>query len=106
MKIAILICTVLLFASSALATPFLVAEKGAGGVPTSYEVMGLPLQNPIVQAQSDGNFRLDLASLPEGTYTVQLKAKNLWGESPYSDPFTFTRDPLPGKPKAPTLSAQ
>ena len=33
----------------------------------------------------------DLTSLPDGHYTVRIRAHNMWGWSDFSNPFDFTK---------------
>lgn len=106
MKIFVVLMA-LLIPVSTYAAPFLVATKGVGGGdPVSYEFAGLPLTPTVVAPQADGNFKIDLVNLPAGTYTVTVRASNLWGVSAYSSPFTFTRPVAVAVPTALGLSAQ
>jgi len=95
-------------ANVAFASPFLVCDP----VPAvtgqqslnvvSYVVTGLtanPISTPA-QVNADGSQQLhyDLATTPNGSYTVTANAVNGLGlEGPASDPFTFTVG-LPIKP--------
>jgi hypothetical protein len=100
---------VLATATMTWAAPFCVCEKGVGGLPTAYNIEGLGTFMPVttdIPAQSDGNFRLDMANLPQGSYTIRARAKTLWGVSDWSDPFSFTRPAQITRPTAPSLSAQ
>ena len=100
---------VLMAATMAMANPFCACTKGAGGNPDSYNIEGLGTFMPVttdIPAQSDGNFRLDLANLPQGSYTIRARAKTLWGVSEWSDPFQFTAVPPPIKPTGLRLSGQ
>jgi len=101
---------VLMTATMVWAAPFCACTKGvAGGTPDSYNIEGLGTFMPAttdIQAQSDGNFRIDLANLPQGSYTIRARAKNLWGVSEWSDPFQFTPVPPPTKPTGLKLSGQ
>ena len=94
---------------SVKAAPFLVCDPVApvAGQQSlnvvSYVVTGLGA-NPITsaaQVNADGSqqLHLDLATTPNGSYTVQAAAVNGLGlEGPFSVPFTFTV----GLPAAPT----
>lgn len=100
---------VLMAVTTAWAAPFCACTKGAGGTPDAYNIEGLGTFMSIatdIPAQSDGNFRLDLANLPQGSYTIRARAKNLWGVSEWSDPFQFTAVPPPIKPTGLRLSGQ
>jgi len=110
MKTLLLVAVVILAtATMSWANPYCVCEKGVGGLPTSYNIEGLGTFMPVttaVPALADGNFQLDLANLPNGSYTIRVRALNLMGVSVWSDPFSFTMVPLPGKPMAPSLSVR
>ena len=100
---------VLATATMTWAAPFCVCEKGVGGLPTAYNIEGLGTFMPVttdIPAQSDGNFRLDMANLPQGSYTIRARSKNLWGVSEWSDPFQFTAVLPPIKPTGLKLSGQ
>lgn len=45
---------------------------------------------------TDGTVKLryDLKSIASGSHTITVKAKNMWGVSDASSPFSFTRQPL------------
>jgi hypothetical protein len=110
MRTLLLVAVVLaMTATVSWANPFCDCTKGTGGIPTAYNIEGLGAFMSVttdIPAQSDGNFRLDLATLPQGSYTVRVRAKNLMGVSEWSDPLAFTLPALPTKPMAPRLSAQ
>ena len=100
---------VLMAATMTNAAPFCACTKGAGSTPESYNIEGLGTFMPVatdIPAQSDGNFRLDLANLPQGIYTIRARSKNLWGVSEWSDPFQFTAVLPPIKPTGLKLSGQ
>ena len=110
MKTLLLVAVVILAtATVSWAAPYCTCTKGAGSTPESYNIEGLGTFMPVatdIPAQSDGNFRLDLANLPQGIYTIRARSKNLWGVSDWSDPFSFTRPAQITRPTAPSLSAQ
>ena len=100
---------VLMAATITNANPFCACTKGTGGTPTAYNIEGLGTFMPVtteIPAQSDGNFRIDLANLPQGSYSVRVRAISLWEVSPWSDPLAFTRPAPLGKPTGLGLSAQ
>ena len=96
----------LIWAGSAIGSPYLVADKGGGGEPEWYEFEGLPLTPTRVPAQADGNLKVDLVNLAPGSYTVRARAGNLWGVSEYSLPFSFTRPQALTKPGPLGITAQ
>ena len=95
---------VLIFASSVLASPFLVCDPPATGEPVEYyEVDGLP--SPFTgreiprDASGKYGFKLDLATLPAGgPWTLKARACNaMWGCSEDSTPYVLMRPPRIGK---------
>ena len=110
MKTLLLVAVVILAtATVSWAAPYCTCTKGAGSTPESYNIEGLGTFMPVatdIPAQSDGNFRLDLANLPQGIYTIRARSKNLWGVSEWSDPFQFTAVLPPIKPTGLKLSGQ
>lgn len=78
---------------SAQAAPYLVtnAQEGVQG----YEITGITTPG-LIAAQTDGSLRYDLSSVAIGSYTLSLKACNVWGCSSAS-PFQFTKT-LPTPP--------
>jgi hypothetical protein len=72
------------------AQPYLVCDPQAGVA--TYQFTGQPSPLPATTpAQADGSLKLDMATTPTGTYTIQVKACNaVWGCSS-STPFMFTR---------------
>ena len=87
MKKLLIVIAVLLFATSASAAPFLVCDPQAGVV--GYEITGLGEPVSFV-AQADGSLKYDLASVPNGTYTLTVAACNVWGCSSTA-PFGFSK---------------
>lgn len=82
-----------------LLSPFLVCDpQGDPGI-AYYKVIGLPdnisATNIPVDSTGQFGFKLDLANLPCGTYTVAAQAcSSMWGCSEYSSPFEFSRPKL------------
>jgi hypothetical protein len=72
------------------AQPYLVCDPQAGVA--TYQFTGQPSPLPATTtAQADGSLKLDMATCPVGTYTIQVKACSaVWGCSTAS-PFTFSR---------------
>lgn len=97
---------------TANAAPFLVCTPypSTGAQPTEFVVtisgVTAPIVTPAVDVTGGKAMRLDLGPLNlSGAKTVTAKARNAWGESAASSPFTFTA----GGPAAPGgigLSAQ
>lgn len=93
-KLLILVFVLMGFAGVAMANPFLVSGPVAGAATYSVQNLGT-LTNPAIPAQADGSLKLDLASLPPGTYNITVQAcageTDVWRSC--SDPanFTFTR---------------
>jgi hypothetical protein len=97
------------------ASPFLVCDPyptdvAAQAVPTEFvvSISGLaPITSPAVPAGAGKvALKLDLGPLNlSGARTVTARAKNLWGESVESAPFTFTAG-APAVPGGLGLSAQ
>jgi predicted phage tail protein len=85
--------------------PFLVCDEPnqAEGV-TQYKVYGLGaggFADPLITAADPSptyGFKLDLANLKTGTYTVKARAMNGWAESADSAPFVFTAPAAPSPP--------
>ena len=93
MKKLLIVIAVLLFATSASAAPFLVCDPQAGVA--GYEITGLGEPVSFV-AQADGSLKYDLASVPNGTYTLTVAACNVWGCSSTA-PFGFSKQ-VPSAP--------
>lgn len=75
-----------------LITPFLVCDPQAGV--QSYVITGMGSTTITTPAQADGSIRYDMASVPAGTYAIQVQACNdLWGCS-VSSPFGFVKPVL------------
>lgn len=97
--------------NSALAAPFLVCDPypSTAVQPTEFIVtisgVPAPITTPAVDVAGGKAMKLDLGPLNlSGSRTITAKAKNLWGASADSLPFTFTAGP-PGLPTGITLSA-
>jgi hypothetical protein len=81
-----------------------------GQQPTEFVVtvsgIATPIVSPAVDVTGGKAMRLDLGPLNlSGSKTVTAKARNAWGESAASGPFTFTAG-VPGVPSGVGLSAQ
>ena len=97
--------------NSAFAAPFLVSDPypSTEVQPTEFVVtisgVPAPVITPVVETPQGKILRLDLGPLNlSGSRTVTAKARNIWGMSADSLPFTFTAGP-PGLPTGITLSA-
>jgi len=108
MKTFVIVCGALMCALRALAGPFLVSDpyvlaNDPNLNPVSFIIHGLGASDITITATtlSNGNIVLeyDLATLPNGQYSVDAAAVNVFeGESPFSSPpFAFTRG-VPGPP--------
>lgn len=88
-RITLAAALILCVGTHAYASPFLVCDPQAGV--EHYEVTGLPGDNSNVLPDATGayGFKLDLATLAEGNYTVKARACNIRGCSAESSPFVF-----------------
>jgi hypothetical protein len=97
MKKILLVAVLLLMATSAYATPYLMCDPQAGI--TSYKVTGLPFVTADVPAQADGSLKVDVAPSSVGVNAITISACKedaLWGKScSASSPFSYTRPSLP-----------
>ena len=107
-----LLAAMLLFPGIALATPFLMCDPypNTGPQPTEFivNVSGItaPIVTPAVDVTGGKVLKLDLGPLNlVGPKTVTAKARNAYGESALSAPFSFTAG-APAVPSGLTLSAQ
>ena len=108
-RIGLFVLAMLLLAPvvASAAGPYLVADPMTG---VSYFVVtGLPAAIDGTHILPDATniyaFKLDLATLANGTYTVKAKACTSIGRcSADSSPFVFTFDPVPGIPQNIRLS--
>jgi hypothetical protein len=87
---------ILALASVALAAgPYLVCDPQPGQGVTYYVVLGLPASIDASHISPDASgtygFKLDLAMLPVGSYTVIARACTSWGCSGDSSPLVFSR---------------
>ena len=89
--------TIILWASSLYAQPFLISDPQTSAEEYVVTIDGV---ESISSAQDlgDGTVRLyhDLAGVSDGLHNVEVKARNMWEDS-LSVPFVFTRIP-PGVP--------
>ena len=95
--IALVFFIVLLLPVLAFANPFLVCDPQTNV--TNYVITGdINVTVPATDL-GDGTVRLqyDLAGITEGTFKLEVKAKNIWGES-ISVPFDFVKA-LPAAPE-------
>ena len=93
----ILITAFILFATSAMASPFLVSDPATGV--TLYKITGPGWTPSACGIEPDGSLKADVSGAPTGTTQLTVTACNedaIWGES-CSDPvpFTFTRPAQP-----------
>ena len=94
MKRLLLVCLLVSLPVTVLAAPFLVCDPQAGV--EYYTVSGLPAAINTTHINPDPTgtygFKLDLATLVPGNYTVKANACTaLWGCSADSAPFGFVR---------------
>ena len=92
----LLIIGMILFATNAMASPFLVSDPASGV--TFYKITGLPWID-VVPAQADGSLKTDIALSPLGVNNVKVSAcisDPTWGEACSADVnFTYTRPAPP-----------
>ena len=98
----ILVLGIVLFASSAMASPYLVSDPATGV--TLYKVTGPGWVPPSCGIEPDGSLKADVAGSPVGTTQLTVTACNndpVWGES-CSDPvpFSYTRPARPATIKS------
>ena len=99
--ILVLAAFTLLVVFKANAAPFLVTDPQSGVV--GYEITGLGEPVSFV-AQADGSLKYDLASVPNGTYTLTVAACNMWGCSSTA-PFSFSKQ-VPAAPVGLRIAAE
>ena len=93
----LIVLAVVLFATSAFASPFLVSDPATGV--TLYKITGPGWTPSACGIAPDGSLKADVALAPVGTTQLTVVACNedpVWGES-CSDPvpFSFTRPAQP-----------
>ena len=92
----LIVLVVVLFATSAMASPYLVCDSQQGV--THYKITGLPWID-VVPAQADGSLKTDVALSPLGVNNVKVSAcisDPTWGEACSADVgFTYTRPQPP-----------
>lgn len=92
----LLVIVFILFATSALASPFLVSDPATGV--TYYKITGLPWID-VVPAQADGSLKADVALSPIGVNNITASAcisDPIWGEACSAGVnFTYTRPQVP-----------
>ena len=93
----LIVLAVVLFATSAWASPFLVSDPASGV--TLYKITGPAWTPSACSMEPDGSLKADVALAPVGTTQLTVVACNedpVWGES-CSDPvpFSFTRPAQP-----------
>jgi hypothetical protein len=98
----ILVIGMILFATSAMASPYLVSDPATGV--TLYKVTGPGWVPPSCGIEPDGSLKADVAGSPVGTTQLTVTACNndpVWGES-CSDPvpFSYTRPARPATIKS------
>lgn len=93
----LLIIGMILFATNAMASPFLVSDPATGV--TLYKITGPSWTPPTCGVEPDGSLKADMSASPVGTTQLTVTACNndpVWGEV-CSDPvpFTYTRPQQP-----------
>ena len=98
--ILMIILSFLFIAITALADPFLVCDPQPKTDVTHYVITGDINATVPAKDLGDGTVRLeyDLAGIVEGTFNLEVKAKNVWGQST-PVPFDFVKA-LPAAPGA------
>ena len=94
--IAVALFLVMLFPAIASASPFLVCDPyPAGSAVTSFTLFwdgattGVVV--PVLTDATGTYFHVDLSTVTNGSHTVKARARNSWGESADSLPFTFVK---------------
>lgn len=98
MKKLILTICVLAMASMAWASPFLVCDVDP--VVTNYLIR----VNGATALETPAPLHWDVGLLADGTYNLEIAAKNIWGQSIFV-PFVFTKE-QPGTPSGIGLSVE
>jgi len=98
----ILIVAFIMFATTAMASPFLVSDPATGV--TLYKITGPAWTPSACGIAPDGSLKADVSGAPVGTTQLTVTACNedaVWGES-CSDPvpFSFTRPAQPAITKS------
>ena len=106
-------CTPFLFALASMpiyAAPFIVSDPypTSGPQPTEFVItvsgQSAPVIVPATSTEQGVMLKWDVAGI-SGSKTITAKARNPWGESAASGPFTFTVGP-PATPSGIGLSVQ
>ena len=107
-----LVSGLLFLPAIALSSPFLICDPypATGTPPTEFVVtisgVSAPIVTPAVSVTGGKAMKLDLEPLNlAGSKTVTAKARNAWGESAASTPFSFAAG-HPGAPSGLGLVAQ
>ena len=98
----LIVIGMILFAATAMASPFLVSDPATGV--TLYKITGPGWTPSACGIEPDGSLKADVAQAPVGTTQLTVVACNedaVWGES-CSDPvpFSFTRPAQPATIKS------
>ena len=98
MKRLLIVLTILLCASIASASPFLVSDPSAQAVGGKFEIQEGGATILTANNQADGSIKADLASVTTGTHSYKVRyvvTDPVWGTQ-YSAyvPFEFTRPQL------------
>jgi len=86
----LIVLFILVMAGIVSASPFLVCDVDPAA--TSYIIV----MDSGDEIETPAPLHYDLVGINNGTHVVEVRAKNLWGESS-SVPFEFTKE-LPGSP--------
>ena len=94
--LGVVLFLVMLFPAIASASPFLVCDPfPAGSAVSSFVVFWdgslTGVVAPVFTDATGTYLHLDLASVANGSHTVKVRARNSWGESADSLPFTFVK---------------
>ena len=83
------VLVILFFPIHAMCAPNLICDPQAGV--QYYTISGDPYWTANIPAQADGSLKTDLAGIPVGSHSLQVRAcEELWGCSDPS-PFSFSR---------------
>ena len=102
MALGILVLCLAGIGTAQAAGPYLVCDPYAASVAvTSFTVFWdgttTGISVPVLTDATGTYIHLDLSTVTNGAHTVKIRAKNSWGESADSLPFTFTKQ-VPAAP--------
>jgi len=113
--VTLVLLTVLIFSTLASAADFVKVYCNSDPSTTKLILIGLPdspIEVPAIKTANpddpaDQNYfyaDYDMGQIPDGSYVLTAKAKNMWGESEESAPYPFVKK-VPAGPSGIKLSA-